>query len=69
MTKGKIPPRVPGRGLVLYSLHVGDLAAALSRARARRMTQINEPVEIASPANGTRRHATLIAERPDVRAV
>ena len=34
---------------------------ALSRARARGITEISGPVEVASPANGTRRHATLIA--------
>jgi len=61
MTPSVVPPRLPARGLVMYTLAVADLDATLARARTRGATGIRGPVELATPGSETTRHATLLA--------
>ena len=55
------PPRLPSRGLVLYSIHVSDLDAVLSRARAHGVTSIVGPVTARVPGIDGTRFATVVA--------
>ncbi len=57
------PPRLPSRGLVLYSLRVGNLDDRLARARAfpGGALQVRGPVALAVPGMDGARFATVVA--------
>jgi catechol 2,3-dioxygenase-like lactoylglutathione lyase family enzyme len=56
-----VPPRLPNRGLVLYSIPVTDLDAALGRARGLGLASIIEPLPLTVPGMGGTRYATVLA--------
>jgi catechol 2,3-dioxygenase-like lactoylglutathione lyase family enzyme len=60
-TPATVPPRLPARGLVMYTLPVADLDATLERARRARLDGIRGPFEIDAPGTGNHRYATLVA--------
>lgn len=60
-TQAAVPPRLPARGLVMYSLPVTELDATLERARRAGITEVSGPVELDAPGIGKHRYATLVA--------
>jgi catechol 2,3-dioxygenase-like lactoylglutathione lyase family enzyme len=61
MTESALPPRLPARGLVMYTLRVADLEATLKHARSLGASDVRGPVELSDAATGRHRHATLVA--------
>jgi catechol 2,3-dioxygenase-like lactoylglutathione lyase family enzyme len=55
------PPRLPARGLTLYSFAVERLEPVLERAARAGATQITGPIRVDNPPNGDTRHATFLA--------
>jgi catechol 2,3-dioxygenase-like lactoylglutathione lyase family enzyme len=53
--------RLPGRGIVLYSLAVADLDATVARARRAGIAEIEGPAWLEIPGLGRRRTATMAA--------
>lgn len=56
-----VPPRLPHRGLVLYSLPVPLLDAALERVVAAGATAVRGPLHLDAPGIGAHRFATVLA--------